>query len=419
MEILTSIAPVSFLAEIPDYAVGDALDILQNHSFISNKLAESFQTVWSGIIFNTNSSFWKAVIAGGLDFALLGMILYAWEGFKVENNKRQQYTIDGIVMVIILSILLGGNGLLTSNILQITRGFDQNLTRTLANTQILDLTIADSLKNISLSNNARDEVDRLLAECNELTGDEALQCMEKQIPEIQKIADAAEANDPIAQHPAAKYAKGILSYLQELGTNVVNGDGLKVAAQLTNTLFTGNPVMMAVIKVVFGGIQLAFNFALEVAGILHALLLPLVIAVVFTPVGSKYVETWIKGYVQLVLIKFLYIAVIGLAAEAIVRSEAQYATGVGFLIFSSVMGPALAFYMAKGGGADIAKFVSSKVTSAMSNAVQNGAALATGGASKVGTLAGKSLFNLGKKGLARRTTRRSWGASPLALSCKP
>ena len=266
--------------------------------------------------------------------------------------------------------------------------------------------LEDALKNISLSNNARDEVDRLLAECNELTGDEALQCMEQQVPEIQKIADAAEANDPITNSPAAKYAKSILSYLQELGTNVVNGDGLKVAAGLTNTLFTGNPIMMAVIKVVFGGIQLAFNFALEVAGILHALLLPLVIAVVFTPIGSKYVETWIKGYVQLVLIKFLYIAVIGLAAEAIVRSEAQYATGVGFLIFSSVMGPALAFYMARG-GADIAKFVSSKVTSAMSNAVQNGAALATGGASKIGTLAGKSLFNLGKKGLARRTTRRS------------
>lgn len=406
MEILTSIVPISFLAEIPDYAVGDALDILQSHSFISNKLAESFQTIWDGIIFDTNSSFWKAVIAGGLDFALLGMILYAWDGFKVENEKRNSYIINGVVMVMILSILLGGNGFLTSNILKITHGFDQNLTRTLANTQVLDLTIADSLKNISLSNNSRDEVDRLLGECNELTGDEALQCMEKQVPEIQKIANAAELNDPLLNNPASKYAKGVLSFLQELGANVVSGDALKVTAQLTNRLFTGNPVMMAVIKVVFGGIQLAFNFALEVAGILHALLLPLVIAVVFTPIGSKYVETWIKGYVQLVLIKFLYIAVIGLTAEAIVRSEAQYATGVPFLIFSSVMGPALAFYMAKGGGAKLAEFVSSKVTSAMSNVVQGGAALATGGAGKMGALAGKSLFNFGKKGLARRTTRR-------------
>ncbi len=57
MEMYLAIAPISILAEIPDYAVGDALDILQNHSFISNQLAESFQTVWDGIIFNTNSSF--------------------------------------------------------------------------------------------------------------------------------------------------------------------------------------------------------------------------------------------------------------------------------------------------------------------------------------------------------------------------
>ncbi|MFM2313584.1 MAG: hypothetical protein RLZZ04_2860 [Cyanobacteriota bacterium] len=391
MEILTSIAPISLLAEIPDFAVGDALDILQNYSFISNKLAESFQTVWDGVIFTTTASYWRAIIAGGLDFALLGMILYAWEGFKVKSDKRQQYTIDGIVMVLILSILLGGNGSLTSNILRITHSFDQNLTRTLANTQILDLTIADSLKNISLSNDAHDEVDKLLAECNDLSGNEALQCMEKQIPEIEKIVTAAEQNDPLANNPAAKYAKGVLKYLQDLGTNVVNGDGLKVAAQISNTL----------------AIQLAFNFALEVAGLLHALLLPLVIAVIFTPIGPKYVETWIQGYVQLVLIKFLYIAVIGLAGSAIVMSEAQLATGPGFLVFSSVMGPALAFYMAKGGGADLAKFVSSQVTSAMSNTVQGGAAIATGGVSKAGSLAGKSLFNLGKKGLARRTTRRS------------
>ena len=127
MEILNSIIPIPVLAEIPDYAVGDALDVLQNHSFISNKLAESFQTVWDGVIFDTNSSFWKAVIAGGLDFALLGMVLYAWDGFKVENNKRQSYMVNGIVMVMILGILLGGNGLLTSNILKVTRSFDQSL----------------------------------------------------------------------------------------------------------------------------------------------------------------------------------------------------------------------------------------------------------------------------------------------------
>jgi hypothetical protein len=246
-----------------------------------------------------------------------------------------------------------------------------------------------------------------LEECNDLSGEEGLICLEKQAVEVEKIATAAEQNDPLKNNPAAKYAKGILGYLRELSSNTVQGDALKVAAQLSNTLIAGNPIWMAIIKVVFGGIQLAFNFALEVAGILHALLLPLVISTIFTPLGAKYVEIWIQGYVQLVLIKFLYIALIGLTASAIVMSEAQYATGVGFMIFSSVMGPAIAFLMAKGGGADLAKSISSSTTSALSNVVQTGAGLATGGASQIGSLAGKSLLNLGQKGLARRTTRRS------------
>lgn len=401
------LTPITLLGQIPDFASGDALDILQNQSTIANNLAESFNTIWNGVIFDTNSSFWKATIAGGLDFALIGMVLYAWEGFKIEESKRQAYMINGVVMVLILSILLGGNGVLTSSILQITRGFDQNLVRTLAKTQVLDLSITDSLKNISLSNSSQDEVNALLAECSELTGSESLACLEQQIPEIEKIVQQTVANDPLINSPAAKYGKSILAYLQELVANAVNGDGLKVAAGITNTIFVGNPVIMIILKVVFGAVQLAFNFALETAGILHALLLPLVISVIFTPIGPKYLEAWIRGKIQLVLVAFLYVAIIGLTAEAIVRSEAQFATGVPFLIFSSVMGPALAFYMAKGGGASLAKFISGKVTSTISNTVQGGAALATGGASSLGSLTGKSLFKVGSKGLARRKTRRN------------
>ena len=402
MEILTSILPIPVLAEIPDYGVDNALQILQNYSFISNKLGESFQTLWDNIIFDTTSSYWQAVVAGALDFSLLGLIFYAWNGFKIDNDKRQKIVIDGAVMVLILAILLGGNGLLTSKILAVTRSFDVSLSRTLATTQVLDLTIADALKNISLSQTSQDQVNRLLAECQVLQGDEAIECLEKQIPEVEKIVTLAEAQDPLLNNPAAKYAKGMLGYIKGIVTNSAQGDALKVAARLSNNLFFGNPVIMGIVKLVFGGIQLAFNFALEVASILHALLLPLVIGIIFTPIGPKYVETWVQGYIQLVLIKFLYIALIGLTAEAIVLSEAQFATGMAFLIFSSVLGPMVAFYMAQGGGAQLAKFAAARTISALSNTVQAGASLATAGAGGMGSMLGKSLAG---KGLARRSTR--------------
>ena len=186
MEILTSIIPIPVLAEIPDYGVDNALQILQNYSLISNKLGESFQTLWDNIIFDTTSSYWLAVVAGALDFSLLGLIFYAWNGFKIDNDKRQKIVIDGAVMVLILALLLGGNGLLTSKVLAVTRSFDVNLSRTLATTQVLDLTIADALKNISLSQTSQDQVNRLLAECQVLQGDEAIDCLEKQIPEVNK-----------------------------------------------------------------------------------------------------------------------------------------------------------------------------------------------------------------------------------------
>ena len=403
MELLSlSLTHVQYLAELPDYGVDNALQILQNYSLISNKLGESFQTLWDNVIFDTTSSYWLAVVAGALDFSLLGLIFYAWNGFKADNDKRPKIIIDGAIMVLILALLLGGNGLLTSKVLAVTRSFDVNLSRTLATTQVLDLTIADALKNISLSQTSQDQVNRLLAECQVLQGDEAIDCLEKQIPEVEKIVALAEAQDPLLNNPAAKYAKGMLGYIKGVVTNSAQGDALKVAARLSNNLFFGNPVIMGIVKLVFGGIQLAFNFALEVASILHALLLPLVIGIIFTPIGPKYVETWVQGYIQLVLIKFLYIALIGLTAEAIVLSEAQFATGMAFLIFSSVLGPMVAFYMAQGGGAQLAKFAAARTISTLSNTVQAGASIATAGAGGMGSMLGKSLAG---KGLARRSTR--------------
>lgn len=407
MELLETFTNITTFAEIPDYGANHALDILQNYSYISNKLGESFQTLWDGIIFDTESSYWRAVISGALDFALLGIFLFAWNGFKSENDHRQKLIVEGFAMITILGILLGGNGFFTSQILAVTHSFDVNLNRTLAKTQVLDLSIADALKDIALSQASQDKVNKLLAECQVLQANESLACLEKQIPEIEEIVKQAELQDPIANSPAGKYARGVLDYLKDLASNAASGNGLKAASLAVNNVFFGNPFIMGAIKLVFGGIQLAFNFALETASILHALLLPLVISTIFTPLGPKYTETWIQGYVQIVSIKFLYIALIGLTAQAIVVSEAQFATGIAFLIFSSVMGPMVAFLMAKGGGANLAKFVASSTTSALSNTVQGATTLATGGAGGIGSLVGKGLFKAGSKGLARRTTQRS------------
>ena len=399
--------PLTVLAEIPDYKAGEALEILKNSSTIANELGESFQTLWDGIIFNTDSSFWIAVVSGALDFALIGLVIFAWNSFKTDNDNRQKIMLEGLIMVTILSILLGGNGAFTSKILAVTHGFDVRLNRALAKTQVLDLTIAQSLENISLSNASKDKVDALIDECTALQGDEKIKCLEKQIVEIEKVVAWAEANDPIANSPAAKYAKGVLSSIKTVIGLAVDGEPFKALATSINSSLFDSFGIMGVIKLIFAGVQLAFNFALEVASILHALLLPLVIGVMFTSIGAKYIETWIQGYIQIVSIKFLYTALIGLTAEAIVRSQTQFATGMPFLIFSSVLGPCVAFYMAKGGGANLAQKAASATQGAMSSAVKGGASLATGGAGKVGMMLGKGLMGSTTKGLARRTTKQA------------
>ena len=192
--------PLTVLAEIPDYKAGEALEILKNSSTIAAELGESFQTLWDGIIFNTDSSFWIAVVSGALDFALIGLVIFAWNSFKTDNDNRQKIMLEGLIMVTILSILLGGNGAFTSNILAVTHGFDVRLNRALAKTQVLDLTIAQSLENISLSNASKDKVDALIDECTALQGDEKIKCLEKQIVEIEKMVKPNWDTEELIEH---------------------------------------------------------------------------------------------------------------------------------------------------------------------------------------------------------------------------
>jgi hypothetical protein len=374
----------------------EAFNILNTAQSISSNLAEAWTNIWEEIIFNTDSSWWRALIGAAFDIAVLGIVFFAFDAFKKvgqgEQNAEKLF-VHTISLVLIMGLLLGNNGLLISNTLGITKGFETKLIKTLGDVQIADVTIANALQNVSLSNTVKQKIDDLLDDCDNFTGDKYASCIKETEAAIQGIVDATDDNPFTQNGVAARYARGILDYIKSIGSNIVKGDVLAAVGTVANATL-GTVGFFAITQILLAAIQVAFSMALEIASLLHASALPFVIAFMFTPWRQKFIETWISGLIQIISIKFFYASIIGLAAYALVYSDGQFTTALPFLILVSATGPTMAIMLARGGGAALADNLSRSTIGFTTGTIKAGAQLAAGAATGGGSILGSSITRL-------------------------
>jgi hypothetical protein len=382
-----------------DSFTDDAFSILKTAQGVNAELAKSWSVLWDELIFNINSSWWRGLIISAFNIALIGVLMFAFNEFKHAGEEgRQKILIQSVCLALIMGLILGGNGVILFNILRITKGFETKLVSGLAEVQIHDVKLKDALQNVSLSNSAKEKVDAALASCDNSVGDAYAACIKSKEAEIQAIVEEAEKNI-LTNNVAAKYARGVLDYIKDLGSDVASGDVLSAVGKISNTI-VGNTPIFWILQIFLAAVQVAFSMALEIASLLHASALPFVIAFLFTPWATKFMESWISGWIQIVAIKFFYTSIIGIAAYALIYSEGQFTTALPFLFLVSIAGPTLALMLAKGGGAQLAGSLSNTTvgmaTGAIKTAASAGAAYATGGGSMLGKNLVRQISRMGK-----------------------
>ena len=338
------------------FADFEGLLVLKEASETGKLVFQGFNSIWQQVILDPNSPIWITIVKFSIDIGFLIIIYLALtQGSEIIQKRDWHGLIMLIITPLIVSIMLSNNGYLISQGVGVLRVIDRNLMTALSETQIASTKIQDALKNIQLSNAAKEQIDSIINQCNKFSGTQYSDCLTEAIPKIDSIvADAEDQNGGDALAVLANYK------------NKIKGAILNIAAVGQIVLAPQKIVATALVHALLIAVQVAFNMIIEIALLLHSVLAPIAIILTLIPTGQRFISIWLTGFVTIAAIQVCYTIIIGLAATAIVLSDAQLFSDIVFLVLAALFGPGLAYGLSKGGGVAIYQAINSSIDKTIS-----------------------------------------------------
>lgn len=380
----------------------DALQIIENAATITEKVTESWQKIWNDTIFNRSSVYWVSLCQAGLDLALIGIAISTLDLARKaasqakKTGEFEKTIVRTVFSMLAVAIFLGNNGNFLATTIQFLKSYETGVIKTFNETQILGLSLEQASASLILNNNQKDRIDNIIAGCNDKQDTELIECLQSTVPQIEAIKQEA-LDSPLEAfliNPTVNYADSIINYLSSIGENAAKKDILAIASQIGATTITSTPVWQ-IFKILMMVIQIGMNLVIEIASILHAISLPLIVGLSFTPIGLDLLKSWLKGFVVIGAIKFFYTAILGLVSTAIVLADAQFLLDLTFMFIVGIAGPIMAYVLASGGGGRLFQVTQQAVNSRVQAITSTASNLLTAGYGKLGQLAGKGLALLG------------------------
>ncbi len=339
------------LFAMDSFAEFESLLVLKEALSTGELIFEGFENVWQQAILDTSSPIWVTVMRLAADIGLLILIYLALkQGSEVVQKRDWHGLIMLIVWPTIVAIMLGNNGYLISQGIGALRTIDRQFVRAISTTQIASTSIQNALQDIQLTNAAREQIDSLINQCNSFNGTEYSDCLDAAIPKIDRIVAEAEAQNN--GNPLAVLA----NYKDQ-----IKGAILNIAAVGQIVLAPQKIVLTSLVHALLIAVQLAFNMIIEIALLLHSVLAPIAVILTLIPTGQRFISIWLTGFAAIAAIQVCYTIIIGLAATAIVLSNAQLFSDITFLVLAAFFGPGLAYALSKGGGIALYQAVNNSV----------------------------------------------------------
>ena len=329
----------SFLAA-DAFADFESLLVLKEALGTGELIFRGFENVWSQVILNTSSPIWVTIMGFAADLSLVILIYLALtQGSEVIKKRDWHGLIILMVWPTIVALLLSNNGYLISKSVTALRAIDREFVRAISTTQIASTNIQNALQDIQLTNAAKEQIDSSLNQCNSFNGTEYSDCLNATIPQIERIVAEAEAQNNGNSLAVLKNYK-----------DKIKGAILDIAAVGQVILSPQRIIWTTLVHGLLIAVQLAFNMIIEIALILHSVLASIAVILTLIPTGQRFISIWLTWFAAIAAIQICYTIIIGLAATAIVLSNAQLFSDITFLVLAAFFGPGLAYAMSKGGG---------------------------------------------------------------------
>ena len=361
-----------------------ATGILNRTQFIFDLVNQTWTEIWDQTILDGESFWWLGLITIATQISLIFIISVGFAAFReTDFVRRQEIIYRTLGLALAMVIAFGDNGLLMRTFIGTQRAFETSMVQIMGEIQVSGMRIGEAIDNVSLANVYKAEVDDILQDCRNKGGDAISRCLTDAVPQVEEIVETYGSELP-AEHWLVSAVSQIVEFVatardEDVGAAV--GDALGDALGAISLNGPGFTILQSFLA----ALQTALAMTLEIASLLHASLLPLTVAILFSPWGEPLLQRWLQGGAVLFLIKISYISVIGMAAIALTLSGAEVFAGVPFLFIVSLTGPSLCFYMARGSAVDLANRLSQQTIGAANRVFAAGAqvagAAATGGGS--------------------------------------
>lgn len=372
------------MLDIVYFAAPTSTDILENAAGGSQLIAEGFNKLWEQTL---NGGLYAALMKVARLFALATLTFYMVDLAKSWINQEDMKALSSWIWPILIIGLLANNGsLLKSGTLTARNYINQ------VNNDILSYTAAganlETAYNRAVGNmNLKAEVGREMERCRSLGGSsqDAIDCLKSAEAKLKAKAPQLFKGDA---PPSGSWEFNPLKILTDTASSIGNtisdpSSAIKeVGAAVWDTAMGGiGEVVTSFITVILLALNNAYQWCVEFALLLTALLGPMAVGASLLPFGQKAIFAWMSSIMGVGVAKLSFNIMVGLCAQLV--SNAEQNQPMIFLLFVGLLSPLLASALGAGGGM--------AALGAMAKggelAAETGLAVATAGSSSVAKMA--------------------------------
>lgn len=335
--------------------VTGAKSILDNAIEVSQQSEDGLNELWEMTFTGSFSPAYNATA----NFARQIMVIPFFWLFIPISKAFIQNRYDDIfrhVSWIVLVAMFTANGYaLTARLSYGSRAFVNASTLTILEQQVGPVTMQDALRDALLTEEAKSNIQRRLAECEAKEGDEQLKCFEAGARQAE--ADIARAENS-ARFPGLVRLRNRLSALigeLEKARETQASEGynpFQENVEMSNTLlnFYFQSAGQALAQQLMKSFQNAMVTMMDVGYFLTAMLGPVAVAASLAPLRPRVLFIWLTGFFSFALMKMSYNILIGAIATVALLVDATDFGSTGLLMAMGVLSPIIAMSMAAWGG---------------------------------------------------------------------
>ncbi|BAZ18349.1 hypothetical protein NIES4071_102340 (plasmid) [Calothrix sp. NIES-4071] len=359
------------------FLAASSTDILQNAANGSQQIAQGFDQLWQQTL---NGNLYSALIKVARLFALATLLFYMVELAKNWMNQEDQKALSSWIWPIIVISLMVNDGALIKTATLSARNYINVINNDILQETAAGASLETAYNSAIGETTLKKEIGSALERCRSLgTSKDAADCLTEQKQKLQAKAAEFYRNQQISQggqdalSVLDNVANGIMSVINDPVGAVGSGIGSVWDAAMGGV----GEVVTSLVTVLLLALNNAYQWCIEFALLLTALLGPMAVGASLLPYGQKAIFAWLSSIMGVGVAKLSFNIICGLCGQLV--SNAQANQPMIFLLFVGLLSPLLATALGAGGG----MATMGAVAKGGELAARAGAAVATSGASEV------------------------------------